>query len=222
MESSLNGGVNRLPAYPMKVLRVHKGDNIFVRTLSPGYFGFATHYVKKRSHFCLGRECPADRHKWDQSWKGYCSVEQWYDGEDAWFPAALEITEQLELDFRRVFERGQVWEIWKALSNKGEAEPVRGKLHEQRDPLTFPGEYDVVPVIKSLYHVQELPERVKSWIPDRVLVKPSQDAGPDLLKSGTKEQKERKREEANRLFAELREAQRKKKSPRERNQGGTD
>lgn len=220
MESSLNGGVNRLPAYPMKVLRVHKGDNIFIRTLSPGYFGYATHYVKKRSHFCLGRECPGDRHKWDVSWKGYCSVEQWFEGDGAWFPAALEITEQLELDFRRVYDRGQIWELWKLLSNKGEAEPVRGKLHEQRDPKTFPGEHDIAPVIKSLYHVQELPECVKSWIPDRVVVKPSIGDGPALLGGETREEKERKREEANRLYEELRSAQKEKKSPREKNLNG--
>ena len=181
MESSLNGDRNHLAFYPMKTLRVHSGDNIIVRTLSPLYFGFLTHWCKKRSKLCFYKECPGEIHKCDMAWKGYASVEQWFPGNAAWFPASLEITESLELDMRDLYARGQVWEIWKTLSDRGESEPVRGKMHESHPEETLPAEYDVFPVIRALYHVVDLPPRVKSHVPQRILVAPSPGPKPEVL-----------------------------------------
>ncbi len=213
MESSLNSGGNRLPVYSLKTLRVHMGENLFIRTLSPLYVGYLTHWMKKRSKLCLYAECPSERHKCDLQWKGYASVEQWYPGDKAWFPAVLEITEALELDLRGIYTRGQVWEVWKTLSSKGEAEPVRGKLHEERDPASMPDEHDIVPVLKSLYHEVKLPIAVKSHVPDRVLVTPTAGDGPAIIAPKSPEETAAELEEGRRRWFEMRETMKNRPSP---------
>ncbi len=216
MESSLNGGREHIPYYPMKTLRVHSGDNIIIRTLSPAYFGFLTHWVKKRSKLCQYKECPADVHKCDVAWKGYASVEQWFPGNEAWFPAALEITESLELDMRDLYGRGQLWEIWKTLSARLESEPVRGKMHESHLEETLPSEYDIFPVIKSLYHVVELPPRVKSHVPQRILVQPSVGPKPAVLEKPVTEKSTHSFAEEMERRKRLKELNDKQKTPQEK------
>ena len=176
-----SGRPNASPAVRLEVLRVRSGHSAIVRFLSERYVGFKTHWKKPRSQCCYGDACPPDRHKCDVTWKGYCAGEEWKPALELWVPYVLEISENLELDFRGVFGRGQTWEIWKERTVKGESEPVQGKLLESLDPATLPKEFDFLPVVCALYHVNILPAFCANPQAPRVFLEPSKGAPPAIF-----------------------------------------
>lgn len=169
----------------LEVLRVKPGHQFFARMLSERYCGLFTHWYQKRSHVCRGVDCSSVLHKIDKTWKGYAAVEINSGKKDdrKWYPYVLEITEHLELDFRRRYARGQTWELWappKELHGKRPA--VEGKLWEVPVSPNLPREFNIIPTIQNLYHVFELDLTAKNPLPDRVIVEVSDDAPPAIFR----------------------------------------
>ena len=174
----------RRDVYALRVHRIEPGDNSYVRMLSASYGGCFTHYYQKRSLYCPGEVCKCPVHKDPQcwTWKGYCAAELYDEKNEVWLPVVFEITERLEQDFRKRFARGQVWNVFRYAIKKS-GEPVMGTLHETVDPRTIQEEFDIQPVLRTLYHwsgVIHLDK--KNPLPDRVLVAPTKGAAPQALR----------------------------------------
>lgn len=169
------------PVYALRVFRVEPGMQICVRLLASEIRGVMTHYHRGRSQVCLGDDCPPAMHRDKQFWKGYIASE-WYDKKlKLWFPTVLEVTECLELDMRGIIERGQVWELFRhAEAKKGE--PVRGALHETLDASRLREPFDILPVLRTLFHcLGAFPMPVKNPLPPRVLIQPASDDPPRVI-----------------------------------------
>lgn len=170
-----------LPVVAIKVLRIEPGHTAYVRTLSTEYGGIMTHWFKGRSHFCCGANCDATMHKTKRYWKGYTPVELYSEADGLWYPWVLEITEHLELDFRGRFDRGQVWELFR-YEAKTIGEPVRGVLHETVDLDKLRPAFDIVPILKTMYHwLEPMPITVKNPLPGRTIAEPTQGDAPAIL-----------------------------------------
>lgn len=171
------------PVYALRVFRVEPGMQVFVRMLSPEIRGVMTHFHRGRSQVCMGDDCPPAMHREKQFWKGYVACEFYDKKPKLWFPTVLEVTECLELDMRGIIERGQVWELFRhAEAKKGE--PVRGALHETLDAAKLRDPFDIIPVLRTLYHcLGVFPASVKNPLPPRVLIQPTSDDAPQVLAS---------------------------------------
>lgn len=167
----------------LRVFRIEEGTTVHARTLSDGYLGLFTHYVKRRSVLCQGEDCEAAIHRAGKIWKGYAAVELWNAPTNRWNPFVLEITESLELDLRGIWKRGQVWEFYRELPVKKKSMPISGKLLEERDPTTVPPAFDFRPVLLHLYHVHQIHLGALNPMPPRVIVKASEGDGPAILSS---------------------------------------
>lgn len=167
----------------LRVFRVEPGTTCIARTLSDQYGGLFTHYVRGRSHLCIGEDCQPLIHKTDRYWKGYAAVEIWEQARRVWTPWCLEITEHLELDLRGLFRRGQVWEFWRDGQTGKKATACQAKLLEERDPEKFPKAFDFVPVLKHLYHVPAINLQAKNPLPPRVIVEESEGDGPAIYET---------------------------------------
>ena len=167
--------------HAIQVFRIDEGQTVHLRTLSDSYGGLFTHWYRGRSVYCPGVECASVVHKISRIWKGYAAVEIYVEQRKKWMPWVLEISEHLELDLRNRFERGQVWEIFRDVPTNHKAQPVQGKLHEQRDASTFPAAFDVRPVLMHLYHIPAVDLSHKNPMPPRVIVEESDGAPPAIL-----------------------------------------
>jgi len=165
----------------LRVFRIEEGTTVHARTLSDGYKGVFTHYVKRRSVLCGGDDCDGPTHKTPKIWKGYAAVELWNAATNHWNPFVLEITESLELDLRGKWRRGQVWEFYREMPTKKKSMPITGKLLEERDPSSVPPEFDYRPVLLHLYHVHAIHLGVLNPMPPRVIVEASEGNGPAIL-----------------------------------------
>lgn len=167
----------------VRVYRVESFDPVFVRMLSADYKGLFTHYYQKRSHYCCGDGCRVANHAADRTWKGYVPAEILVPGKRAmWMPICLEITENLELDLRGVFERGQLWELYKLDGGKGKKSPVTGKLHADPPPATLRRPFDVLPCLRALYHRDVIDLRHPSPLPPRVFADEVEGELPEVLR----------------------------------------
>lgn len=156
--SSLNGHDARAVA-PIKLQRVEvfrctTFEPIFVRMLSESYKGLFTHYIRGRSQYCPGKGCKYPNCETDRTWKGYVAAEWMMEQGDKalYIPCCFEITEYLELDMRGVYERGQLWEIWKLAETKGKQKPVTGKVNADPKPDGLRRPFDILPCLRALYH----------------------------------------------------------------------
>jgi hypothetical protein len=155
--------------YPIAVFRVTEGPEIYCRTLSTDYGGLFYHWLKGRSVYCPGHDCPAHIHKNPKTWKGYCPVEIWNSSSKMWRRSVLEISESLELDFRGVFGRGQVWRIERAKQTSKKKTPIVGRLTEELPENLVPEPFDVIPVLLHLYHEYSLDLSARNPLPQRQL-----------------------------------------------------
>lgn len=166
----------RPPQYALHVFRLDFDQTVVVRLLEDHFRGCMTHWHRDRGHYCKGPDCPPQIHKLADQWKGYLAAEAYDQRSNLWYPIVLEATENLELDFRRRSKRGQVWKIWRDPKVKGKPAKLHGELLETLDPKLMPACFDVLPVVRSMYHVYDLVLNVKNPLPDRTFVEPS--AGP--------------------------------------------
>jgi hypothetical protein len=111
----------------------------------------------------------------------------WNAAKNVWTPWVLEMTESLEVDLRSIVRRGQVWEIWRNPLGK-KSTPVEAKLlEEDRDPKRIPPVFDIVPVLRGLYHLTQIDLTHKNPMPPRTLVADIAGDGPAVLQVGPAE-----------------------------------
>lgn len=170
----LNGHSQREPAeqiagkpIEVEVARIDPGSSHIFRILSASYGGLFTHY-KGFSRYCPGEDF-CELHRLERIWKGYAAAEWWLERERVWRPCVLEITECLELDMRGRFGRGQVWEVFKGQRTKRKSPKLEGKLHETVDSALLQPAFDIMPVLRKLYHVDAVDLSKKSPCAARVL-----------------------------------------------------
>jgi hypothetical protein len=173
-----NGQPAASQSYRLDVLRIGAGEQVILRMLSPSYKGLFTHYVKRRSQYCEGRECNCQHSRIPRIWKGYLAAEQYQQKGNLWLPRILEVTEYLELDFRGRYKRGQVWQIQRNQEKKGETNPVTGVLQEERDERTFPQPHAILDTLRHLYHDSGLQLICDNPMPGRTYVQASQGDPP--------------------------------------------
>lgn len=185
--SALNGHATGSQPTPggrrIEVFRPDGPEPVFVRMLAPDYKGIFTHYYQKRSVYCEGDDCKIPTHKNDRVWKGYTPAERLEirNGKGFWVPCCLEITENLELDFRFGFARGQLWELWRDASKKGKKLPVTGKLHADPPPSNLRAPFDILPCLRALYHRDRVNLVHGSPLPDRVFIEETEAELPQAL-----------------------------------------
>lgn len=177
----LNGLEERLHAFRLSVLRIKAGQKFILRMLSKHIGGFFIHYVGKRSEYCPGKDCNCQNSRVKRQWKGYVAAEQYDQGANLWLPTVLEVTEYLELDFRDIYQRGQVWEISRMAEKPKQTNPVTGKLLEVRNPDTFPPAHQIYDALLHLYHVTVLDMSQRNPLPARTYVKPSLGDAPQCM-----------------------------------------
>lgn len=171
-------------AVVVRVERVHPGQTMIVRTLSETYGGLLAHinFVKGkwRSSYCDPETCCQGRVKDRRQWYGYAACQWWREDSRTWHPIALEITECLELDFREVYMRGQIWELFQPAKVKGKVFATTGRKLRQDDPETYPAAFSVQPALYSVYGVANVPLNVPNPHPKRLVLDQAEDAPPEL------------------------------------------
>lgn len=187
--SRLGGHSEKAVSYRLSVFRIEVSKSHIVRMLSNTYNGLFTHYTRGGSEYCPGEHCGCHLRKLDRLWKGYVAAEVYDQAVNKWAPIVLEITENLELDFRGRYDRGQVWELSRAPKVNGKNQPVKGKLLEERDPNTFPPPFDVKPVLLHVFHVTEIALCWPNPMPSRIVVSHSEGAPPAILSASTPAEK---------------------------------
>jgi hypothetical protein len=197
MRSTLPGDDGRLPVYPLRVFGVKAGQRVIVRLLSNRMYGAMTHWTKQGTVLCPGSGCEPAVHRGRQIWKGYTSAEVYDQQQGLWNPVCLEVTEHCELDLRDLYQRGQVWEIFRLPDHGKKHQPTQAVWLEERDVKTFPHEHDLVPCLLHLFHVAKLPTSVPNPLPPRTMVRSSVGEAPSAMV--------RQKEEPNAMTAEERE-----------------
>lgn len=154
----------------VRVLRVAEGTEMLVLSLSTSYGGMFTHFWQKRSRYCAGDECKQDQHRTERYWKGYFAALVYDPRKGDWPPIVFELTEHGELPLRGRFRRGQLWRFWKENGDGKKKEKQQAELIEQRDEESLLKPFDVRPILRTFYHVQELQLNVANPLPAKVIV----------------------------------------------------
>jgi hypothetical protein len=159
-----------MAGFALRVFRLKDGARHKVLMLSTwDGNGIITHFVKRRSVYCTGRDSCKD-HRQAASWRGYVHALVWHPAENQWVPVAFEVTERLELEMRGVYSRGQVWEVFRPSSAKGERQAVQGRVIETRPAAELPREIDIRPVLCTLYHETEVELTIPNPLPAKIIV----------------------------------------------------
>jgi hypothetical protein len=170
--------------FRVQVRRVLLNETIHVRTLSEQLRGLFVHWYAKHSHYCPGKDCPPHIHKMKPTWKGYIAAEEWIQHRKKWRPCVLEVTEHCELDMRFLYQRGQVWELWRP-SDPGKANPPTfAVLREELNPANLNKAWDFTPVLKHLYHVFSIDCSLASPLPPKIIAEEIDGDAPEHLSSG--------------------------------------
>lgn len=165
---------SRTNAVRVKVTRVMPDVTLVIRTLSPYLWGLFSHWKGKRSFYCPGAdECDSSLHRIARQWKGYLAVEVWTALAQRWVPTCLEVTEHCELDMRDWYARGQVWEVSREREATKKKNPVSAKFLESRNENDFPQAFDLLPILRAMYHDMELVLGSENPMPGRVHLVPS-------------------------------------------------
>lgn len=173
-ERTPRGKSDRLDAeVVVRVLRLGEGLTETLRTLAASYRGLLTHWHKGRSYYCPGAEL-CNYHRLPTVWKGYTPIEVWKAIDCCWYPWVLEISENLDLDMKPRFDRGQVWEIERTVrKKKGCGAPVKGRLLEERDQAHFPEPFAMSAILRTLYNWKDIRLDQDNPLPPRTLVRPT-------------------------------------------------
>jgi hypothetical protein len=199
MQNRISGERPHAPPVDLEVFRVRKNEQHQLRTLAgPGedtrgrVLGYHTHWDGHVSQACLGvPDCPPSLHRVKAVWYGYVAVERWSDELRLWLPCVLQVTESLELDFRDKLKRGQYWTLaMDGRKKKGNA--ARGQLDGPCDLVELPHPFDILPVVRALYHVADLrPPWVPNPAPGRIALAPSLGAPPPGSQAAQKQEETR-------------------------------
>lgn len=210
------------PWCAVEVLRIETGQTYGVRLLSPAYVGLMGHwYPKGKGHtvYCRGDDCPRHFHSLPRIWKGYGAVEVWQRDGNLWLPMLLELTENVELDFRGRWRRGQVWQVSKPASKKGKRGGVQAVWIRDDDAAKIPPAFEIVPVLQHLYREDAFDLTARNPLRPRVMVqaRPAEvaaQAEPELPAADASEEQRQKQEVLSRMreFAKM---------PKDPNRNGT-
>jgi hypothetical protein len=154
----------------VQVFRVKPGQRWHIRTLSEQYGGLFTHWKKPRSEYCPGEEGGCQLHRTPTFWKGYSAVDVFDETTELWNPAVLEISEHLELDFRNVYRKGQMWLLSRDHVLDHKKPPVRGVCVADVDHGELRELFDVRPVLRTLFHAPNLALDKKNPMPARTVL----------------------------------------------------
>lgn len=165
--------------------RVASGETVFVRTLSKSYDGLMTHFLRPSQYHDPDGPCLWCRTKTDLVYKGYFPALVWDENRKLWLSAVFELTESAELDVRGIFDRGQEWKFSRLpdAKKKGSVKhfPIVGALQQPIDEAELPPAFDVLPVLRTLYHAPSLHLGVTNPMAERVFFEPVQASGPAAL-----------------------------------------
>lgn len=187
VQTTLEGNP-RLPIYPLRIGRCELGATIYVRVLSTRYVGLFTHWHQGHSVYCHDKDCPTGIHAKERLWKGYFAGEIYDQRANLWHPACMELTERCELDMRHQFDRGQVWEWSRVIEAGKKKAATRARLTEECDANAWPAAFDLVPCLRTVYHVDVLDLSAKNPMPDAVMVEPSAGPAPIPLRKASEAQ----------------------------------
>jgi hypothetical protein len=182
--------------FALRVFRIDEGKSVHVRLTSSKYGGLTTHWKPKRSHYCVGEDCPAALHKLNSFWKGYGAAEVWCRDSKVWLPICLELTEHLELDFRGKWQVGQIWEISRAKMVGYQHQPTRAAFVRQLPSEQTPPAADILPTLLHLYHVPAIKLDVKNPLPAKTMVVASHGEPPVEFDPGLADEADRPKEMA--------------------------
>jgi hypothetical protein len=158
-------------SYELRVIRVKCAETLKVRLLSHELKGCFTHFIKDFSRYCAGYDCnPAD-HRTQRFWKGYAAVQVYMPTGSLWMPAILEVTENLELDFRGKWRRGSVWELSRARRTTKKWPPIVGVKISETCPDPLPEPFDLLPNLLRLFQVEQIALDQVNPLPPRTWVK---------------------------------------------------
>jgi hypothetical protein len=188
----------------LRIHRMAEGESFDFRMLSKPLAGripgILTHFVKDRSQACPGEDrCIPSVHRSGTFWKGYVAAQRYDAKLGLWFPVALEVTEAAELDMRDNYERGQVWHLSKLPDKKGVSQAVVARFVAVSLPMPLPEPYDIMPAIRTLYHVDVIRLCESNPLPGRVMVEPVAGPGPGAKQESPKATDQEVREVLNRL-----------------------
>jgi len=176
-------GNNRLPLYPLRLLRLKEGETVFVwitHHIENGRIkGLFTRHLDGSSQVIAPEEALFRVKGRPGVWKGYISILEWRAPEKKWVPAVLEVTERSEQDFRGKVARGQVWKVSKAPKEKNKKSPLRAAFLENRPEDTTPPALDVIPKLRNdIFRQADIPLTSDNPLPDLVVVAPVSAAAP--------------------------------------------
>ena len=173
------------PSFALRVFRVSAGETAILRMVSAGYSGLFTHWVRGRSIYCPGDSCSTATHRAGRIWKGYLFAEQWINPSKLWAPVVLEISEHLELDFRHIYARGQIWELSRKEMFGGNKFPSSGKSWRNGTHHNFRRKSIFCLFLRNMYHEAALICGEKNPLPPRTIVTCSQGDAPEVLREKT-------------------------------------
>lgn len=186
MRDRISGQSPHVPPVDLETFRVRKNQKHQVRTLAGTseatrgrILGYLTHWSEGASRVCVGvPDCKPNLHRVDPVWYGYLPVERWVDELRLWLPCVLQVTESMELDFRDKVQRGQYWTLAMA-GDKKKGNAARAQLDGPCSGDELPHPFDVLPVLRALYHVPDLrPPWLPNPTPGRIALVPSVGAPP--------------------------------------------
>lgn len=166
------------PNLPLRIIRIEKGAEIFVRILSNEMCGLFTHYLTNGSVYCPGDRCECANRAKRRIWKGYLLVEAYDQAINLWAPGVLEVTEYLEQDLRGQWDRGQVWRIWRETTKPKGGNPLRGQFEQELDANLIPKPFCFKAVLQHLYHTTAIATHHKNPLPGRIVTTFSEGEAP--------------------------------------------
>jgi hypothetical protein len=163
----------------VRILRIDKGRSFVVRFLAYNPYGLYVHWrgseKSGRSVYCCGVDLGCPCHKQERFWRGYAPVEVQSPSGTLWYPTVLEISEAMELDFRGTAERGTVWQVERLSRRAGRRSGLKATLLGRRDPSKLRSPFDVLPILRTCYHAEEISLVHLNPAPPRVLLEPTYD-----------------------------------------------
>jgi hypothetical protein len=196
-------------------------NRLTVRTLTPRVarpgreiLGYFTRWLGKHSQYVpLSDLPPAGERKKEHVWVGFVLCQAWNDDRRLWEGIVLQVTENLEVDMRGHYDRGQIWEIVKQKPGK-KGSPISGARIGDCDLATLPPAVCFLDVLRVMWHVPDLQAgSIANPMPPRIYLADSSDAPPpgskakqeadDLAARPSADELERQRRERKRLLDDL-------------------
>ena len=178
VESNGAQGARSADKVRVDLLRLKAGTNVSVRSLADRYGGCLVHWEKGRNRYHPREGCRWCSGKGETTWKGYFAAEYWSLQRGVWLPTVAELTEAGELDVRGSFGRGVVLRFWREKQLDAKEPRQNVAVIERLEPSSLRPPFDIRPILRTIYHVDEILLDVDNPAADRVFLEPVADAPP--------------------------------------------